>query len=360
VAGEGGKGKCPAGRGRRATLPRVWYPAIRPALFALDPERAHRLALAALGLAGRRRVRLADGPAIERMGLRFPNPVGLAAGFDKNAIAVDGLGALGFGFIEVGTVTPRPQRGQPRPRLFRLPAARALVNRLGFPNDGAAAVAARLAARRYPGIVGVNIGKNAATPLAGALDDYLACARLLRPVADYLVVNVSSPNTPGLRELQAPARLGPILSALKAELGRGRRVPLLAKLSPDLTPEELAEIAALVRALPLDGVVAVNTTLDRAALPPGARVPDGGLSGAPLAARALASVGALRQALGPALTIVGVGGIDSAGGACALRAAGADLVQLFTGLVYRGPALIRECRRALAAAPVGDRPAPDL
>jgi dihydroorotate dehydrogenase len=338
----------------------VWYPALRPALFALDPERAHRLALAALALGARRGRRLGDGPALERMGLRFPNPVGLAAGFDKSAVAVDGLGALGFGFIEVGTVTPRPQRGQPRPRLFRLPAARALVNRLGFPNDGAAAVAARLAARRYPGIVGVNIGNNAATPLEHALDDYLACARVLRPVADYLVVNVSSPNTPGLRQLQAPARLGPILSALKAELERGRRVPLLAKLAPDLGAAELAEIAALVRALPLDGVVAVNTTLDRAALPAGARLPDGGLSGAPLAARALATVAALRHALGPALTIIGVGGIDSGQAARALRAAGADLVQLYTGLVYRGPALIRECRRALAGAAFGDRPRPDL
>jgi len=338
----------------------VWYPALRPALFALDPERAHRLALAALALAGHRRVGLRDGAPLERMGLRFPNRVGLAAGFDKSAVAVDGLGGLGFGFIEVGTVTPRPQRGQPRPRLFRLPAADALVNRLGFPNDGAQQVARRLAARRYAGIVGVNIGKNAATPNERAIEDYLACVRCLRGVADYLVVNVSSPNTPGLRALQAPEHLRPLLAALRAELAHGRHVPLLAKLSPDLAPEELAALAALVRELGLDGVVAVNTTLARERLPAGAAVPAGGLSGRPLAARALAAVAALRQALGPGPTIIGVGGIDSGAAARAMLAAGADLVQLYTGLIYRGPGLVRECRRALAAGTLPPRPAPDL
>jgi dihydroorotate dehydrogenase len=349
VAGAPRKGKRPPASAMRH-WPRVWYPALRPALFALDPERAHRLALAALKLAPARHMRLTDGAGIERLGLRFPNPVGLAAGFDKNAVAVGGLGALGFGFIEVGTVTPRPQRGQPRPRLFRVPAAHALINRLGFPNDGAHAVAARLASRRYSGIVGVNIGKNADTPLAHALDDYLACARRLRAVADYLVVNVSSPNTPGLRELQTRERLEPILAALKDELARGgRRVPLLAKLSPDLSPEELAGLAALARELPLDGLVAVNTTVGHTALAGGRERPAGGLSGAPLKEPARSAVAALRAALGPGITIIGVGGIDSGAAARALVAAGADLVQLYTGLVYRGPALVRECRRALAA-----------
>ena len=266
----------------------MWYPAIRPALFALDPERAHRLVLAALKLGARRAQRSRPGEAVECFGLRFPNRVGLAAGFDKNATAVDGLGALGFGFIEVGTVTPRPQAGQSRPRLFRLPAAGALINRLGFPNDGAAAVAGRLRARRYAGVVGVNIGKNADTPLARAVDDYVSCLRTVRAVADYVAINVSSPNTPALRELQAPARLEPILTALLAERRRAagaRHVPLLIKISPDLTAAELADLARLVRALPLDGVIAVNTTLGRAGLPDAGRGPAGGLSGVPLQPR---------------------------------------------------------------------------
>ena len=182
----------------------MWYPAIRPVLFALEPERAHRLALDALRLAGRRTLRYSADAPVECMGLRFPNRVGLAAGFDKNAVAVDGLGSLGFGFIEVGTVTPRAQPGQPLPRLFRRPAAGALVNRLGFPNDGAERVASRLRHRRYGGIVGVNIGKNAATPVERAIDDYVSCLRTVRGVADYVAINVSSPNTAGLRDRKRP------------------------------------------------------------------------------------------------------------------------------------------------------------
>jgi hypothetical protein len=197
----------------------MWYPAIRPALFALDPERAHRLALDALHLIGRRTLRLRSDAPIECLGLRFPNRVGLAAGFDKNAVAVDGLGSLGFGFIEVGTVTPRPQPGQPRPRLFRLPAEGALINRLGFPNDGVEKIASRLRHRRYRGIVGVSIGKNANTPVARAIDDYVSCLRTVRSVADYIAVNVSSPNTIGLRDLQARERLEPLLTAAQADVG---------------------------------------------------------------------------------------------------------------------------------------------
>jgi dihydroorotate dehydrogenase len=328
----------------------VWYPAIRPALFALDPERAHRLVLAALKVGARRTQRSRPGEAVECLGLTFPNRLGLAAGFDKNATAVDGLGALGFGFIEVGTVTPRPQAGQPRPRLFRLPAAGALINRLGFPNDGAATVAARLGARRFAGVVGVNIGKNADTPLARAVDDYVSCLRAVRGVADYVAINISSPNTPALRELQAPARLEPLLTALLAERRRdagGRRVPLLIKISPDLTPSELSDLAGLARSLPLDGVIAVNTTVGRAGLAAAGRGPAGGLSGAPLQPLARETVVRLRDALGPAVPIIGVGGVDSAAAARALRSAGADLVQIYTGLVYRGPALVGACRRAL-------------
>ncbi len=231
------------------------------------------------------------------MGLSFPNRVGLAAGFDKNAVAVDGLGALGFGFVEVGTVTPRPQAGQSRPRLFRLPASGALLNRLGFPNDGAEAIAARLRRRRFRGIVGVNIGKNAATPIERAVDDSVSCLRLVHGVADYVAVNVSSPNTAQLRGLQAPARLEPLLTALLAERARlavARPLPLLLKIAPDLSGAELGELARLVTRLGVDGVIASNTTLGRASLAGGAAGERGGISGAPLRAVALEVVAALR------------------------------------------------------------------
>ena len=272
----------------------------------------------------------------ECMGLRFANRVGLAAGFDKNASAIDGLGSLGFGFIEIGTVTPRPQPGQPRPRLFRLPTAEALVNRLGFPNDGAEKVAARLRHRTYRGIVGVNIGKNATTPLERAIDDYVSCLRTMRSVADYVVVNVSSPNTAGLRSLQARELLEPLLTGLLAE--RGDRA-LLLKVSPDLSAPELQDVAALIKQLPLDGIVATNTTLTQ----------KGGLSGRPLQPLAVRTVAALRAQLGQDFPIIGVGGIDSASAARAMRAAGADLIQIYTGLIYRGPALVSQCIRALGS-----------
>jgi dihydroorotate dehydrogenase len=324
----------------------MWYRAIRPALFALDPERAHQLALNALRLAGQGApLRVRSGRPVECMGLRFPNRVGLAAGFDKNATAVDGLGSLGFGFLEVGTVTPRPQPGQPRPRLFRLGASGALINRLGFPNDGAEQVAARLRHRKYRGIVGVNIGKNASTPLQRALDDYVSCLRAVRNVADYVVVNVSSPNTAGLRDLQGRALLEPLLSALLAE--RMRALPLLVKISPDLSDAELRDVTTLLKKLPLDGVVATNTTLGRSGLGPAGSAQAGGLSGRPLQPLSLRTVAALREQLGPGFPIIGVGGIDSAGAARAMREAGADLIQVYTGLIYRGPALVRQCVRAL-------------
>jgi dihydroorotate dehydrogenase len=330
----------------------VWYRAIRPALFAFDPERAHRLALNAFRLAGHGRLYARGAGSFECMGLRFPSRVGLAAGFDKNATAIDGLGSLGFGFIEVGTVTPRPQAGQSRPRLFRLPAAEALINRLGFPNDGAEAVAARLRHRKYRGVVGVNIGKNATTPLPSALDDYVSCLRTVRHVADYVVVNVSSPNTAGLRDLQAREHLEPLLSALlderrRAPSERERSLPLLLKISPDLSGSELQDVVALLKTLPLDGVVATNTTLSRAGLGAAASAQGGGLSGRPLQSLALRAVATLRASLGPQFPIVGVGGIDSPRAALAMRAAGADLIQIYTGLIYRGPALVSRCVRAL-------------
>ena len=349
MAGGARKGKSRRRPGAVRHSPTVWYPLLRPALFALDPERAHALALEAFRLAGRRYRSAAAIAPLECMGLKFPNRLGLAAGFDKNATAVEGLGRLGFGFIEVGTVTPRPQAGQPRPRLFRLPAAGALVNRLGFPNDGAEAVAARLRHRRYRGVVGVNIGKNAATPLERAVDDYVAALKILGGVADYLAINVSSPNTPALRELQARGRLEPLLTALLAERRRfgSRHLPLLLKISPDLAAGELTEIASLIRTLPLEGVIATNTTLARGALAPTLAVPAGGLSGRPLQALALGAVAALRKALGSGFTIIGVGGVDSGAAAADMRRAGADLVALYTGLVYRGPVLVGESLRAL-------------
>lgn len=330
----------------------MWYRLLRPALFALEPERAHRLALQASRLAGYLPALPTPGRPVNLMGLQFLNRVGLAAGFDKNAEAVDGLGRLGFGFIEVGTVTPRPQPGLPPPRLFRLPARSALVNRMGFPNVGAQAVAARLERRAYRGVLGVNIGKNADTPMPRAVDDYVACLRTLRPLADYIAVNVSSPNTASLRELLEPDRLEPLLTALLTEREAasrpsGRRLPILLKVSPDLDPDGLRSVANVIKRSGLDGVIATNTTLHR-----DGDVEQGvrglaGLSGAPLHSPALAAVSALRASLGPNVSIVGVGGIDSAQKAVAMRSAGADLVQIYTGLVYQGPALVRQCAQAL-------------
>ncbi len=332
----------------------MWYPAIRPALFALDPERAHRLVLKGLALAGRRASGRPTGLPVELMGLRFPNRVGLAAGFDKNAAAVDGLGALGFGFIEVGTVTPRAQPGQSRPRLFRLPREGALINRLGFPNEGAEALVARLRRRRFRGIVGVNIGKNAATPVTHALDDYLSAFRTVHAVADYIAVNVSSPNTAGLRQLQAREHLAPLLTALLEErvgllTSRQRPLPILLKVAPDLTAGDVRDIAALLQTLPVDGVIATNTTVRREGIGAPLAAEQGGLSGRPLRPIALQAVADWRAALGPDRTLIGVGGIDSAAAALALRAAGADLVQIYTGLIYQGPALVSRCVRALSA-----------
>jgi dihydroorotate dehydrogenase len=328
------------------------YPAFRPALFTLDPERAHELALDAARLYGRLPGRKLGGAAVNLMGLRFPNRLGLAAGFDKNAEAVDGLGKLGFGFIEVGTVTPRSQPGQPRPRLFRLPAAGALINRLGFPNQGAAAVARRLRRRRYGGIVGVNIGKNADTPIDRAVDDYILCLRAVWDTADYIAVNVSSPNTASLRDLHRPERLEPLLTALLSERGSlsresHRHVPIVLKISPDLDFDSLKEIAGIALRIPLDGIIATNTTVRRDNSMMGDAGSGGGLSGAPLFPLSLEAVATLRRLLGPTYPIIGVGGVDSPEKARAMRFAGADLVQIFTGMIFRGPSLVPQCVRAL-------------
>jgi dihydroorotate dehydrogenase len=330
----------------------VIYATVRPILFALDAERAHQLALDALRATGQFGAGRLRGSPVELMGLRFPNRVGLAAGFDKNGIAIDGIGRLGFGFIEVGTVTPNPQPGQPRPRLLRLPAKNALVNCLGFPNEGARVVAERLRGRQYRGIIGINIGKNASTPIDRAVDDYVLCLRALHPVADYVAINISSPNTDSLRDLHEPQRLELLLNALLTERDRllqrtTRILPLLLKISPDLDPTALQEVARTALRCRLDGLIATNTTV----IGPQTIGDDcsiaGGLSGAPLHTKALSVVEDLRKTLGQDFPIVGLGGIDSAETALAMRKAGADLVQLYSGLIYRGPKLVRQCIRVL-------------
>jgi dihydroorotate dehydrogenase len=330
----------------------MFYPTIRPVLFAMDPERAHRLALDALRVAGHLPTRSLQHSPVQLLGLRFPNRVGLAAGFDKNAEALAGLGQLGFGFLEIGTVTPRAQPGQPRPRMFRLPQNHALINRLGFPSEGARVVEARLRHRRYRGVVGVNIGKNADTPLERAMDDYVSCLRSLHSVADYIAVNISSPNTAALRELHAPERLEPLLTALLGERdtllrGTTRTLPVLLKVSPDLELTSLESVATVARTVSLDGIIATNTTVRRDGVPADFVGQAGGLSGAPLRSLSLSAVASLRRLLGPHFPIVGVGGIDSPDTARAMRSAGADLIQIYTGLIYRGPGLIRRCVRAL-------------
>jgi dihydroorotate dehydrogenase len=297
---------------------------------------------------------------VRALGLEFPGPLGLAAGFDKDARAAGGLGALGFGFVEVGTVTARAQPGNPRPRLFRLPADRALVNRMGFNNEGAAAAAARLRRRRRGSraapVVGVNIGKTRAVPEAEAAADYAASARAVADVADYVVVNVSSPNTPGLRDLQAADRLRPVLvavrSALDAGTTGGRRVPLLVKIAPDLAEQDVDAVADLAVELGLDGIIATNTTVARDGLASSAAevaaAGAGGLSGPPLRAPALAVLRRLRERAGDRLVLIAAGGIDTPDDAWERMAAGATLVQAYTGFIYGGPLWPRRMHAGLA------------
>jgi dihydroorotate dehydrogenase len=339
----------------------VLYPLLRPLLFGLEPEQAHQWALGMLDAAHRARltslVAPKPGPApIETMGLAFHNAVGLAAGLDKNGEHVDALAALGFGFIEVGTVTPRPQAGNPRPRLFRIPQARALINRMGFNNLGVDRLVHNLSRMRYRGILGINIGKNFDTPIERAPADYLACMRKAYPLAGYLAVNISSPNTQDLRRLQGRDQLDRLLATLKGEQqalfrASGRYVPLALKIAPDISEEQLEEIAQSLLNHGMDGVIATNTTIARTGvegLPHGDEV--GGLSGAPLRERSTAVVRRLRAALGERIPIIAVGGILRGEDAVEKIAAGARLIQLYSGLIYRGPRLIAECRRALARA----------
>ena len=339
------------------------YELVRPLLFRLPPERAHAVTLRALRLAGlapplRALLRAASRPVrdpVELLGLRFANRVGLAAGYDKDALAIAGLAALGFGHVEIGTVTPRPQTGNSRPRLFRLVEDRSVINRLGFPSQGAERVAARLRRRPAGVVVGVNLGKQRETPLEGALEDYLGLLERFAPLADYLAVNVSSPNTPGLRRLEAGDELDRLASALVARrdvlAAGGRRVPLLVKLSPDLAEEELDGSVEALAAAGIDGVIVTNTTLARDGLRSPLAREAGGLSGAALTARAQAVAARVARRAGGRLVVVAAGGIDSAAAAAARRAAGASLLQLYSGMIYRGPALVREVARAAAAQP---------
>jgi dihydroorotate dehydrogenase len=331
------------------------YRAVRPLLFRFDPERIHHLTLRALAMAGS----LAPGQAlcalvsgvtatdaartpIELMGLRFRNRIGLGAGFDKDGVAIRGWAALGFGFVELGTVTPRPQPGNPRPRLFRLAADEALINRMGFNNLGAEALARRIDAARphLPDgfVIGVNVGRNRETPDGRAAEDYAAAAAAVGDVADYLAINVSSPNTPGLRDLQDPDRLLELLGSVRAA---APRPPILVKLSPDLDARHLDDLVRVLVASPAAGVILSNTTTERLKIDE-----QGGLSGRPLRERVIDAVAAAREQAGIQLVIAASGGIGSAADATAARAAGADLVQLWTGMIYAGPGLIGETVRA--------------
>ena len=337
------------------------YSLARPFLFGLDAETAHELTMHSLARAQGTPLEWAycngmvDDP-IELAGLKFPNRIGLAAGLDKNARCIDGLGAMGFGFVEVGTVTPKPQPGNPKPRMFRLPKANALINRLGFNNDGLDAFIAnvqRSSFRKNGRILGLNIGKNAATPIESATSDYLACLDGVYPHADYVTVNISSPNTSNLRSLQGDAALDGLLGAVaqrREELAarHGRRVPIFVKIAPDLDEAQVDVIAAALQRHGMDGVVATNTTISRDAvkeLPHGEET--GGLSGAPVLDASNRVIAQLRGALGKGFPIIGVGGVMSAGDAVSKIRAGADVVQIYTGLIYKGPDLVTQAARAI-------------
>ncbi len=336
----------------------LFYPSLRTLLFQMDPETAHHWTLKLLRSTPLLPLNALFGahvPAAPRrvMNIDFPNPVGLAAGLDKDGECINAWAALGFGFVEIGTVTPRPQPGNPKPRMFRLPQAEALINRMGFNNGGVDNLIERIRQSRFKGVLGVNIGKNANTPVERASNDYLIGLRAVYPWASYVTVNISSPNTPGLRDLQYGAALDGLLAALKAEQQRladsyGRYVPLALKIAPDIADVDLPTVAQALRRYGLDAVIATNTTFSRTGVE-GLRHADeaGGLSGAPLRDRATTVVRNLAELLAGELPIIASGGIMCGADAAARIAAGASLVQLYTGFIYRGPALIPEVVRAL-------------
>lgn len=338
------------------------YQALRPLFFRLPPETAHWLALeSARAVAGRGLLgHLWPAPPaapVEVMGLTLPNPVGLAAGLDKDGRYIDALGELGFGFLEIGTVTPRPQPGNPKPRLFRLPDHEAIINRMGFNNHGLEAMAANIRASRYSGILGINVGRNKDTPADQALDDYLAGIERMWSLADYLTINVSSPNTPGLRDLQHGDALRSLLAGIREKQlalteSMGHYVPIAVKVAPDMDEAAIRFMAETLRGVGMDGVIATNTTVDHSAVlrdPLGEEA--GGLSGRPLAEPSTALIRQLRAELGADFPIIGVGGITSSAGALAKIRAGASAVQVYSGLIYRGPQLVSECACAIAGGP---------
>jgi dihydroorotate dehydrogenase len=340
---------------------KLLYALARPLLFSLDAEEAHNLTLpalrraASLGLTRMLRRPLPDPRRV--MGINFPNPVGLAAGLDKDGAYIDGLAALGFGFIEVGTVTPRAQPGNPKPRMFRLPEANAIINRMGFNNGGVDAFVRNVQASKFyqnkEGVLGLNIGKNADTPIERAADDYLLCLQKVYPYASYVTVNISSPNTKNLRQLQGASELDGLLATLKDAQQRladqhKRYVPITLKIAPDVDDEQVKNIADALLRHRFDGVIATNTTISRDAVQGMTHAEEaGGLSGKPVFNASNQVIRALKSELGDALPIIGVGGILSGADARAKMDAGAALVQLYSGLIYRGPALIRECADAL-------------
>ncbi|MBR9827326.1 MAG: quinone-dependent dihydroorotate dehydrogenase [Oceanospirillales bacterium] len=335
------------------------YDLARALMFRLEAETSHELALGGMNLAaslGLHKLMGAETQSLPTkvMGIRFPNPVGLAAGLDKNGTSVDGLAAMGFGFIEVGTVTPRPQPGNPKPRLFRIPEHSAIINRMGFNNDGVDQLLKNLDRSSYQGVLGINIGKNKDTPNEQAHLDYLLCLRKVYARASYITVNVSSPNTPGLRTLQFGDSLNSLLDALKTEQAKlaslhGRYVPIAVKIAPDMDAEEVGMVASSLKTYEMDGVIATNTTLSRDGVEDSPISDEaGGLSGAPVRNRSTATIRTLAEHLDGALPIIGVGGITEGFDAAEKIEAGASLVQIYTGFIYRGPGLVRDAVNAIA------------
>lgn len=332
------------------------YSLLRPLIFRLEPEQAHHTTLAMLKLAARFGLTAPVPPRsrpTELMGLQLPNPVGLAAGLDKNGEYIDALAALGFGFIEIGTVTPRPQDGNPQPRLFRLPEQQAVVNRMGFNNHGIDAMIRNIENSRFKGILGINIGKNAVTPIENAADDYLICLEKAYAHASYITVNISSPNTKNLRALQGGDELSALLEALKnkqAQLAaaHGKYVPLAVKIAPDLDEAQIDDIAHVVKSVEMDGIIATNTTIDKSSLGSHPLASEqGGLSGLPVREKSNQVLKLLAERIDGKLPIIGVGGIMNGADAAEKIRLGASAVQVYSGLIYRGPELIKECLAAL-------------
>lgn len=331
------------------------YSHLRPLLFSLEPEAAHGLTLYALGVAQRSNLMrfVAQPPPpgfpVRALGIDFPNPVGLAAGLDKNGEHLDALGALGFGFIEIGTVTPRPQPGNPKPRMFRLPEHEAIINRMGFNNDGVDALVRNVEQARWQGVLGINIGKNKDTPNERAADDYLVCLERVYPLASYVTVNISSPNTPGLRDLQEGDSLQRLIAMLmeareKLAVRHAARKPVLLKIAPDLDDAQMDAIARALVGSGVDGLICTNTTIDRTAVAGAVHANEpGGLSGKPLFEKSTTVLRGMAQRLGNQVPLVGVGGVLTGSDAADKLTAGAKLVQIYSGMIYRGPWLLTEC-----------------